>query len=65
MKVVESITKLFGKSFCNICLKEGKVKHFDNLNLCSECLDKVKVMETEEPFKISKEQTAGGIKDEL
>jgi orotidine-5'-phosphate decarboxylase len=32
---------------------------------CPSCLEKIKEIESEEPVKISKEQTAGGIKDEL
>ena len=65
MKIVKTIKKVFGKSFCNICLTEGKVTKYDKLELCDTCLKNVKNLESEEPFKISKEQKAGGIKDEL
>ena len=65
MKIVKKIKKVFGKSFCSICLSEGKLEQLDKLELCSNCFNKVKEMESEEPFKITKENIAGGIKDEL
>jgi hypothetical protein len=33
------------KSFCHICLKEGKTKRFGELDLCSECMKMVKTEE--------------------
>lgn len=51
--------------FCNICLIQGKLYAYNKLNLCTQCFEKVKSMEKEERIKISKEQTAGGLKDEL
>ena len=65
MELVKSIKKAFAKKFCNICLTEVKVTKFDRLDICQDCLEKVKKLESEEPVKISKEQNAGGIKDEL
>ena len=65
MELVKSIKRVFSKSFCSICLSEGILSKFDRLKICSSCLEKIKETESEEPVKISKEQTAGGIKDEL
>ena len=65
MKIGKTIKKVFGKSFCSICFSEGKLRRLDKLELCEDCFNKVKEMESEEPFKISKENIAGGIKDEL
>ncbi|MFQ5572974.1 MAG: hypothetical protein ACE5EJ_01850 [Nitrosopumilaceae archaeon] len=65
IKVINSIKKAFGKSECNICLKECKIQHLDQLHVCSECYEKVKALEKTESFKLLKEQKAGGIKDEL
>lgn len=64
-KVINSIKKAFGKSTCDICLKERKTQQLDKLFVCSECFEEIKALEDEEAFKISKEQRAGGIKDEL
>ncbi len=64
--VYQGITKKLEKKFCNICLVKGKVKKIDKLELCSNCLKKVKELEAQgEPHKIGKENIAGGIKDEL
>ena len=65
MELVKSIKKVFGKSFCSICLNEGRMIKWDKLDLCPDCWENVKKMELEENIKISKEQIAGGIKDEL
>ena len=65
MELAKSIKKVFRKSFCSICLSETRVSKLDRLNLCSDCWEKVKKMESEEAIKISKEQIAGGIKNEL
>jgi hypothetical protein len=65
MELVKSIKKAFRKSFCSICLAETKVSKLDRLDLCPNCWEKVKKLESEEPIKISKEQIAGGIKNEL
>ena len=65
MELVKSIKTIFKKSFCSICLNETRVSKFDRLDLCPDCWEKVKKIEQEKPVKISKEQTAGGIKNEL
>ncbi len=65
MELVKYIKRVFGKSFCSICLSEGRLSKWDRLKVCPSCLEKIKEIESEEPVKISKEQTAGGIKDEL
>lgn len=65
MELVKSIKKVFSKSFCSICLSEGRLSKLDRLDVCPSCLEKIKETESKEPVKISKEQTAGGIKDEL
>jgi len=65
MELVKSIKKVFSKSFCSICLSEERLSKLDRLDVCPSCLKKIKEKESEEPVKISKEQTAGGIKDEL
>jgi hypothetical protein len=65
MELVKSIKHAFAKKFCSICLTETKLTKFDRLEICQDCLEKVKKLESEEPAKISKDQTAGGIKDEL
>jgi len=41
------------------------MQHLDQLHVCSDCFEKVKALEKETPFKISKDQTAGSVKDEL
>lgn len=64
-KVINSIKKVFGKSVCDICLKECKTLHLEELHVCSECYEKVKKLEKDESYKLSKEQKAGGLKDEL
>lgn len=56
---------VFGKLLCNICLNECKVKHLEQLHVCDACFEKVKALEKAMPFKLSKEQIAGGTKDEL
>ncbi len=61
----DSIKKVLGKSECDICLKECKTQHLDQLHVCSECFEKVKDLEKNDSFKLPKEQKAGGIKDEL
>ena len=61
----DSIKKVFGKSECNICLKECKIQHLDELHVCADCYENIKALEKNDSFKISKEQKAGGIKDEL
>lgn len=65
MELVKSIKKILGKSFCNICLSEVRLSKLGRLEVCPSCLEKIQEIESEEPVKISKEQTAGGIKDEL
>ena len=65
MKIVNAIKKTFGKSFCNICLAQGKIKQFDRLDLCPACFEKVTKIEDEKPFEISKENIVGFFKDEL
>ena len=65
MELVKSIKRVFEKSFCSICLSEGILSKLDKLEVCPSCWEKIKEIESEEPVKISKEQTAGGIKDEL
>lgn len=64
-KVVDSIKNALGKSFCNICLSETWVHKYDDLELCSSCIKKVKELEKEPPFEIDKSQKAGALKDEL
>ena len=58
MELVKSIKKVFRKSFCSICLTESRVSEFDRLNLCPDCWEKVKRIESDKPIKISKEQIA-------
>lgn len=65
MELVKSFKKIFRKSFCSICLTETRVSKFDRLDLCSNCMEKVQKIKLEDPIKISKEQIAGGIKNEL
>ena len=65
MELAKSIKKIFSKSFCSICLSEGRLSKLDRLEVCPSCLEKIKEIESQGPVKISKEQTAGGIKDEL
>ena len=65
MDLAKSIKKVFRKLFCSICLTETRVSKLDRLDLCPDCWKKVKKLETEESVKISKEQFAGGIKNEL
>ncbi len=65
MKVINTAKNVFGKSLCNICIKECIIQHLDQLHVCSDCFEKVKALEKETPFKISKDQTAGSVKDEL
>ena len=65
-KIFKSLKKKVGISFCNICLRETRVEKFDKLELCHDCLKKVKDLESKGDFsKIPKENVAGGIKDEL
>ncbi len=65
MELVKSVKKIFGKFCCSICLSEGRLIKLDRLEVCTSCLEKIKKIESEGPVKISKEQIAGGIKDEL
>lgn len=65
MELVKSIKRVFSKSFCSICLSEGILSKLDRLEVCPSCLEKIREIEADGPVKISKEQTAGGIKDEL
>ena len=64
MELVKFIQKAFGKK-CSICITEISVTKLDKLDLCQNCFENVKKLESEEPAKITKEQIAGGIKDEL
>lgn len=50
---------------CDICLNECKTIRLEQLHVCSECYEKIQALEKNESFKLSKEQKAGGIKDEL
>jgi len=59
MELVKSIKRVFSKSFCSICLSEGRLSKFDRLEICQDCFEKVKKLESEWPVKISKEQIAG------
>jgi hypothetical protein len=65
MELVKSIKNVFDKKYCNICLAEVKLIKYDRLEICHDCFEKVKKLESEEPVKISKEQTVGALKDEL
>lgn len=65
MELVKSIKKTLRKSFCSICLAGSRVSKLDRLDLCPNCQEKVKKLESGDPIKISKEQIAGGIKNEL
>jgi hypothetical protein len=65
MELVKSIKSVFSKSFCSICLSEGILSKLDRLEVCHLVWKRLKKIESEEPIKISKEQTAGGIKDEI
>ena len=65
MELVKTNKRVFSKSLCSICLSAGRLSKLDRLEICPSCLEKIKEIESEEPVKISKEQTAGGIKDEL
>ncbi len=65
MELAKSIKKVFGKKFCNICLTEERITKLDRLELCQDCFEKVKKLQSEEPTKITKEQIAGGLKNEL
>ncbi len=56
---------IFGRSLCDICLKGCKVQHLEQLHVCADCFKKVKALEEGIQFKLSKEQIAGGTKDEL
>jgi len=54
--------------FCDICLNKTHVSEYDDsLQVCSECLYAINTLKEEKSFsaKLSKEQIAGGIKDEL
>ena len=52
--------------FCNICLSNTEIiTEYDRLSVCSKCLDNIEKLEPKDPVKLSKEQIAGGIKDEL
>jgi len=64
-KVLNSIKNVIGRPICNICLKEGPIQKLDKLDVCSTCLEKIRALESEQPIDVSKEQKAGGIKDEL
>jgi hypothetical protein len=50
---------------CHICLKKGKTKKSEGIHLCSPCYDKVLELQKTKPYKITKDQIAGGLKDEL
>lgn len=54
-------------SFCHICLKETKeIVEYDTLQVCPICLSNIRRLELEKgQSRLSKEQTAGGLKDEL
>ena len=62
---MHAIKKIFGKSICDICLNECKTQHLDQLHVCLECYEKIQKLEKNDSFKLTKEQKAGGIKDEL
>ncbi|MBI5859251.1 MAG: hypothetical protein HZB73_00605 [Nitrosarchaeum sp.] len=53
------------KWMCHICLTKSEIKKLDGLHLCISCYDKVLELQKTEPYKMTKEQTAGGIKNEL
>jgi len=42
MELVKSIKRVFSKSFCSICLSEGKLSKVDRLEVCPSCLEKIK-----------------------
>ena len=50
---------------CDICLVNSKTKKLSGLNLCVECYDKVSKLQKTKPNKISKDQIAGGLKNDL
>lgn len=50
---------------CDICLIKSQIKKMSGLYLCTACYDKVSELQKTEPYKIPKEQIAGGLKDEL
>ncbi|MCE9652232.1 MAG: hypothetical protein K8Q89_04125 [Nitrosarchaeum sp.] len=50
---------------CDICLVISKTKNLSSLNLCTACYDKVSDLQKTEPYKIPKEQMAGGLKNDL
>ena len=54
-------------SFCHVCLKKTKdILEHNTLQVCSKCLSNIKRLESEKGQSIlSKEQIAGGLKDEL
>ena len=54
-------------SFCHVCLKETKeILEYNTLQVCSKCLSNIKRLESEKgQSRLSKEQIAGGLKDEL
>jgi len=56
-----------GDSFCHVCLREIKeILEHDTLQVCSKCLSNIKRLELEKgQSSLSKEQIAGGLKDEL
>ena len=56
-----------GNSFCHICLRETKeILDHNTLQVCHKCLSNIKRLESEKgQSRLSKEQTAGGLKDEL
>ncbi|EPA04671.1 hypothetical protein [Candidatus Nitrosarchaeum limnium] len=49
----------------HICLTKSKIKKSDCLHLCIPCYDKVLELEKTKPYKITKNQIARGLKDEL
>jgi len=54
-------------SFCHVCLNETKeILEYNTLQVCSKCLSNIKRLELEKgQSRLSKEQVAGGLKDEL
>lgn len=51
--------------FCHICLNKTEILEYDKLHVCTKCLSNIKKLDKEKPSNLSKEQIAGGIKDEL
>ncbi len=50
---------------CDICLVISKTIKLSSLDLCTTCYDKVSELQKTEPYKIPKEQIAGGLKNDL